>query len=104
LKKLPLLVLPLLASACVTPEVVQTSKLDDSALTCEQIRTEVAQLDDIRAEARKGKTVSGENVAAALLFWPAIISNNVNANEALDAANRRQEVLVGLSRQKGCTA
>lgn len=102
MKNLALFALPLLVSACVTPDVVETSRLDDSRLTCQQISTELAQLETIRAEAKKGKTVSGENVAAALLFWPALISNNVNANEALDAANRRQEVLVGLSNRRGC--
>lgn len=97
-----LLASALLVSGCVSPEVVTTNNLDDQSLTCEEIRIQVQQLNDIRAEARKGKTASGTNVAAVLFFWPAAIGNYANANEALEAANRRQEVLVGLARQKRC--
>tara|TARA_R110002094_G_scaffold70714_7_gene79366 strand:+ start:1776 stop:2087 length:312 start_codon:yes stop_codon:yes gene_type:complete len=89
-------------SACVSPDVVQTNRINDEALTCGQIQQQIGQLDQIRAEAKKGKTASGANVAAAIFFWPAIIGNYANANEALEAANKRQEVLVGLYKRKRC--
>ena len=89
-------------SACVSPDVVQTKTIDDDALSCSQIKMQIGQLDDIRTEAKKGKTVSGQNVAAAIFFWPAVIGNYSNANEALEAANKRQAVLVDLYKRKRC--
>ena len=89
-------------SACVSPDVVQTNSIHDDALTCGQIKQQIGQLEHIRSEAKKGKTASGANVAAALFFWPAIIGNYANANEALEAANKRQEVLVTLYKRKRC--
>ncbi|MCF6433735.1 YgdI/YgdR family lipoprotein [Leisingera sp. MMG026] len=92
----------LFLSGCVSPDVVTTNNVDDASLTCEGIKTQMGQLDEIRAEAKKGKTASGKNVAAALLFWPAVIGNYANANEALEAANKRHEVLVSLAKKKRC--
>lgn len=92
----------LLVSACVSPEVVQTSSVNDNALSCEEIKVQLTQLEEIRAEAAKGKTASGANVAAAILFWPAVIGNYSNAQQALEAANKRNEVLVALSNKKRC--
>ena len=65
----------LLLSACVSPEVVSQNKVNDENLSCQQIGVELGQLAQIRSEARKGKTASGANVAAVLLFWPAVIGN-----------------------------
>lgn len=89
-------------SACVSPEVVQTNNLGDADMSCAQIATEVAQLEEIRTEAKKGTSASGKNIAAGLLFWPALIGNYANAQEAQEAADKRQNVLVDLSNRKGC--
>ncbi len=97
-----LLVAALSLSACVSPEVVTKTSVDDNSLTCEQIAIQMQQLEEIRAEAEKGKTASGKNVAAAILFWPAIIGNYQNAEQALEAANERHEVLVNLVAKKRC--
>ncbi|UWQ50212.1 YgdI/YgdR family lipoprotein [Leisingera caerulea] len=92
----------LFLAGCVSPEVVTTNNIDDASLTCDEIKTQMGQLDEIRAEAKKGKTASGANVAAAILFWPAVIGNYSNANEAMNAANKRHEVLVALAKKKRC--
>ena len=42
------------------------------------------------------------NVAAAIVFWPAVIGNYSNAQQALEAASKRNEVLVALANQKCC--
>lgn len=89
-------------SACVSPEVVTKSNVGDKDLTCEQISAQLVQLEEIRTEAEKGKTASGKNVAAAILFWPAIIGNYQNAKQALEAANERHEVLLELAGKKQC--
>jgi hypothetical protein len=102
-KTLPALLVGLsIVAGCVSPEVVATTDVSDDNMTCEEIRTQRAQLDEIREEARKGKTASGKNVAAVLLFWPAAIGNYANASEAIEAANKRQQVLVDLAKKKRC--
>ncbi|MBR9844198.1 MAG: hypothetical protein GYB25_13640 [Rhodobacteraceae bacterium] len=102
-KTVPAFVLAcVMVAGCVSPEVVPTRDISDDNMTCDEIRTQRAQLDEIRAEARKGKTASGQNVAAVLLFWPAVIGNYANANEAIEAANKRQQVLVELAKKKRC--
>lgn len=87
---------------CVSPEVVQTRTVDDNNLTCEEIKVQLDQLAQIREEAAKGQRASGENVAAAILFWPAVIGNYQNAKQALEAANERNDVLVALAEKKRC--
>ncbi len=94
--------LSLFVSGCVAPNVVQEKTVTDENLTCEQIQTQLGQLEEIRTEARKGKTASGTNVAAAIFFWPAVIGNYANANEALEAADKRNLVLVDLAKKKRC--
>lgn len=89
-------------SGCVSPEVVQKSSVNDAGLSCEEIKLQLTQLEEIRTEAAKGKTVSGANVAAAILFWPAVIGNYSNAQQALEAANKRNEVLVAIANKKRC--
>ena len=89
-------------AGCVNPQVVSSQKIDDEQLTCQDIAIQLGQLNEIRAQANKGKTVSGANVAAAVFFWPAVIGNYANANEALEAANKREVVLVQLAKDKRC--
>ncbi|WP_108838475.1 hypothetical protein [Tateyamaria sp. Alg231-49] len=99
---LPFTALCLFTSACVNPEVVTVKSISDDALTCSEIKTQLGQLQQIQKEAEKGRTASGENVAAAILFWPAVIGNNMNAKQAQEAATARQTVLVDLYKQKRC--
>lgn len=89
-------------SACVSPEVVTANSVTDKDLSCKQIAQQLAELEMIRTEAEKGRSFSGENVAAGILFWPAVIGNVSNANRSLEAANKRQTVLVALSERKRC--
>ncbi|WP_299045520.1 hypothetical protein [uncultured Tateyamaria sp.] len=92
----------LVLSACVSPEVVPSRNVEDSTLSCEEIKVQLGQLEQIREEAAKGQRASGENVAAAILFWPAIIGNYQNAKQALEAAEKRNDVLVELAEEKRC--
>lgn len=97
-----LCVASLTLSACVAPDVVQRTSVTDDSLTCAQIKMQIDELDAIREEANKGRKASGKQVAAVLIFWPAAIGNYANAKEALEAADKRQEVLVGLAKKKRC--
>ncbi len=96
------LVVTVALSGCVAPDVVSSHKIENGQLSCHDIALQMQQLEDIRAHARKGKTMSGANVAAAVFFWPAVIGNYANANEAMEASNKREAVLVKLAREQGC--
>ena len=86
----------------MSPDVVLTNTIEDDNLSCDQIKLQLQQLEQIRTEAAKGQTMSGENVAAALLFWPAVIGNYANAKQALEAAEKRNDVLIDLAERKRC--
>lgn len=86
----------------MSPDVVLTNTIEDDNLSCDQIKLQLQQLEQIRTEAAKGQTMSGENVAAALLFWPAVIGNYANAKQALEAAEKRNDVLIDLAEKKRC--
>ena len=90
----------LLLTACATPHVVQAVKTTDVGLTCTQLNTEISEADRFRSDAQKEKGVTGTNVAAVILFWPAMIGTYSNANEAISAADTRKSHLVGLYNQK----
>ena len=46
--------------------------------------------------------MTGTNVAAGLLFWPALLVTYSNVGEAIDAAKDRKERLVRLADKKNC--
>ncbi len=89
-------------AGCASPTVVQTVKPGDTGLTCAQLQNEYSDAERFRLEAEKEKTVTGGNVARALLFWPAILGTAANANEAISAANARKVHLANQMSQKGC--
>lgn len=91
-----------LMTGCATPHVVQAVKTTDSALTCTQIDTEMAEAERFRIDAQKEKGMTGTNVAAVVFFWPAMIGTYANANEAIAAADSRRIHLTNLSAQKKC--
>lgn len=92
----------LLLGACATPTVVQSVKPGDVGLSCAQLQNEYSDAERFRAEADAEKSVTGGNVARALLFWPAILGTAANANEAMAAADARKVHLANLLNQKNC--
>jgi hypothetical protein len=89
-------------SACATPEIVQTRKISDSSLTCSQLKNEIQDAEDFEAKARAERGMTGKNVAAALLFWPALLGTYSNTEEAMNAARGRQRSLYQIAREKNC--
>ena len=90
-------------TACASPEVVGTRQMGDTKLSCMQLVAEIQEATEFERKAQKEKGVTGTNVAAAVIFWPAIIGTYYNANEEIDAAKERKEYLVELSTKKGCS-
>lgn len=92
----------ILLVGCATPTVMQTRKVGDAQMTCDQIKQEVAEAERFDKEARKDRTVTGTNVAAAILFWPALLGTYANTEEAINAAKERRENMLKLADSKGC--
>lgn len=94
--------LAVVLAGCATPTVVDTRKPGDSQLTCDQIKLEIAEAERFEREARKERTVTGTNVAAAIFFWPALLGTYSNTEQAINAAKERKENMFKLAESKGC--
>lgn len=92
----------LIVGGCATPEVVQVKQANDSDLSCQQIKGAYTEAQEFEAKARKERTVTGKNVAAAVFFWPALLGTYANTEEAINAAKDRQRHLEKLAEQKNC--
>ena len=96
-------VLVCLLSACARPTVVRTKQSRDSDLSCAQLKDAHAKTQEFESQARKEHGVTGTNVAAAILFWPAMIGTYKNTEEAIEAAKDRQKHHERICSDKKCT-
>ena len=97
-----ILTLGFLISACATPDVVSIHKIGDEELSCEQIKEQFSEAQDFEKKARRKKGATGTNVAAALFFWPALLTTYSNIEEAVSAARDRQDQLLKIAAKKDC--
>ncbi len=95
-------VVTLALGGCATNQKVSTNQLGDGALTCDQIATQDRELDALLEKAQHNKGVSGANVAAVLLFWPAAVGNYIDADKAEQLVVKRKVVLADLYKTKRC--
>jgi hypothetical protein len=101
-KTISTVILLLALSACATPEVITERQVGDSGLNCSQIAAEIQEAETFKKDARSEKGVTGTNIAAGLLFWPALLVTYSNSEEAIQAAGDRQDYLQNLADSKGC--
>ena len=87
---------------CASPTVVQSKQSKDSEMSCSALKTAYAEAQDFESKARKERGVTGTNVAAAILFWPAMIGTYKNTEEAIEAAKDRQKHLERIAADKRC--
>ena len=87
---------------CASPTVVQSRRVTDGDLTCDQLKVQIAEAEDFEAKARKERGVTGTNVAAAILFWPALLGTYKNTEDAIEAAKERQKSLYAVAKGKSC--
>lgn len=92
-----------LLQGCATPHVVETVKVTDNKLSCDEILAEIEEANMFEKKARDERKVTGKNVAAAVLFWPALVGTYANTEEAIDAAKERREHLKKLYEKKNCS-
>ncbi len=72
-------------SACASPTVVQSKQSRSSDMSCDHLKAANAEAQDFEAKVRKERGVTGTNVAAAMLFSPAMIGTYKNTEEAINA-------------------
>ncbi len=94
----------LAATACTSTEKVAVEQPTDFKLTCTEIEGEFAKLDAVMDDASDDKGVNTANVAAVVFFWPAAVGNYMNAADAEKLVEKRRTHLMGLYKDKGCTA
>lgn len=90
-----------LLTACA-PSVQSYDPFIDSQLSCDELALEISKTRNLKAEAESNKGLSGQNVAWALFFWPAIFANEANNSDAIRAADERLHYLYGYYREKEC--
>lgn len=91
----------LILAACA-PSVQSYDPFVDSQLTCEELALEISKTRNLKAEAESNKGLSGQNVAWAIFFWPAIFANEANNSDAIRAADERLHYLYGYYRERDC--
>ena len=92
-----------LLAGCATPTVVQSRKAADGDLSCAQLKDQITEAEDFESKARKERGVTGTNVAAAILFWPALLGTYKNTEDAIEAAKDRQKNLYAIAKGKSCS-
>jgi hypothetical protein len=89
--------------ASCAPSVQSYDPFIDSQLSCDELAIEITKTRSLKAEAQANKGLSGQNVAWALVFWPAIFANEANNSEAIRAADERLFHLYRYYEAKECS-
>lgn len=95
-----LIALTALASGCATSPKVQVVQAGDTALSKEQLLSEINRLNDADERINEKKGLNGTNAAAALFFWPGLIYTQMDASDARKMVEQRRNHLTGLYNQK----
>lgn len=89
-------------SACTTTQKVSVTQPGDRMLTCTQLREQFAELDAITKDGQRDQSVNVANVAALVVFWPAIAGNYLSARDAMQLASDRKTHLMVYYTEKNC--
>ena len=86
-----------------THQKVDVNQLGDKDMSCAQIQRELGQLKEMENDIDDKTGFSGRNVGMALLFWPGILVNEMNAGDAEERIADRKNKLLDLHEQKSCS-
>ena len=90
-------------TSCATPHVVSVVGPNDNSMNCAQLDTEISIAMQYSAEAKKEKNLGTATNIGALFFWlPGMVATQMNANEAIKAANDRAAHLARIKAKKSC--
>ena len=86
--------------ACASPTVVTERQAGDQNLSCSALVAAIQEAEE--DEAREDRGVTGTNAAAVVFVWPGLLGTYANTEAARDAAQDRQEHLIGIYGQNNC--
>ncbi len=89
-------------TGCVSTSIVSANQVSDKDLTCDSIGTRLGEVKAAKQFAQSKKGASGENVAAVLFFWPALLVNNSNTTQMINSMSNRESTLTKLYQDKNC--
>jgi hypothetical protein len=97
------LLLILFLASCATPHVVTVIGPNDSRMSCNELDNEIAIAAKFKRDAKSEKSYGTSTNVAAILFWlPGVVATQMNANEAIRAADERINHLSRLKSKKNC--
>ncbi len=89
-------------SAC-THRKIDVTQMEDKNKSCASIESEIQELKNLENDIDSKTGLSGRNVGMALLFWPGIVVNEMNADDARDRAADRRQHLMTIYDKKSCS-
>ena len=93
----------LFLSACATPHVVSVVGPNDNSMTCSQLDSEISIASNYKRDAKAEKSYGTATNVGAILFWlPGVVATQMNANDAIRAADERINHLTRLKSKKSC--
>ena len=93
----------LFLSACATPHVVSVVGPNDNSMTCSQLDSEISIASNYKRDAKAEKSLGTATNVGALFFWlPGMVATQMNANDAIKAADNRINHLNRLKSKKNC--
>ncbi len=102
LKSLAILLVSVAMLSACAPAVQSYDPFADSNLTCDELSVEITKTRSLKAEAQSNKGFSAQNVAWAIIFWPAIFANEANNSDAIRVADERLGHLYNYYEAKNC--
>mgnify|MGYP000353706344 CR=1 FL=1 len=95
--------LTLFLNACATPHVVNVIGPTDSRMSCSELDSEISIASNYKRDAKSEKSLGTATNVGAILFWlPGVVATQMNANEAIRAAEDRINHLNRLRSKKDC--
>ena len=102
-KKIIFFFLFLFLNSCATPHVVRVINPNDSSLSCKQLETEISTASKYARDAKAERSFGSKTNIASFIFWlPGVVATQMNADEAVKAANERIKHLTKLKDKKKC--
>ena len=102
-KIISLIFLALFLNACATPHVVNVIGPNDNKMSCSELDNEISIASNYKRDAKAEKSLGTATDVGALLFWlPGMVATQMNANDAIRAADDRINHLNRLRSKKDC--
>ena len=90
-------------TSCATPHVVSVIGPSDNSMSCSQLDSEIAIASNYKRDAKSEKSYGTATNVGAILFWlPGVVATQMNANDAIRAADERINHLTRLKAKKNC--